>query len=619
MKIGMSASSVRRGGEWCTALPIVPGERRMCKEPQGLHTAGCMVTRGKLLPRKKNTHYRHFTVRAAGNNSEETGRDTKAKWDLGRFVKTLWFFNKPSSPFNLVKDTLAKPFSKTEDSESSMIVLAGTREREAENVVIVAGATGGVGKRVVTLLLNQGRHVRALVRDVEKAKSLYAPVIEHGRSSGCLELAPADIVQAKTLLPEYFTGVKQLVWCAATKIVPKEGDTEDRQKYYQGIKFYDPEVEGDTPESVEYRGMMNVLDALQNSLPKADGIDIFNPAVKKDVIFGPIDDVVMGGVSSSMLSVSPLGGEQGTPAGIFAGNVTQANNGGFASVRSRNFTPSLDVSAYDGFEMRVKGDGQRYKFIARTEDAFDGVGYTCSFDTKPGIWQTIRIPFDKLIPVFRAKIVRDGTKFNQHHVSSLQLMLSKFEYDGQLNPSWSEGSFELPVQYIKTYVEDPSIPRCVMVSSAGVTRPGRPGINVEEEPPAVKMNDMLGGLLTFKEKGEDVARESGIPYAIVRPVALTEEPAGAELELDQGDTIKGKISRDDVAELCVSLLEQKDMANVTFEIKSTVPFSTPFEIDPRNPPPSRDWGALLRTSKLKPHVTGKTIDGVYTGREKATV
>lgn len=32
-------------------------------------------------------------------------------------------------------------------------------------------------------------------------------------------------------------------------------------------------------------------------------------------------------------------------------------------------------------------------------------------------------------------------------------------------------------------------------------------------------------------------RESGIPYAIVRPCALTEEPAGADLIFDQGDNI----------------------------------------------------------------------------------
>ena len=35
-----------------------------------------------------------------------------------------------------------------------------------------SGATGGVGKRVVEVLLQQGRAVRALVRDEQKGKSL---------------------------------------------------------------------------------------------------------------------------------------------------------------------------------------------------------------------------------------------------------------------------------------------------------------------------------------------------------------------------------------------------------------------------------------------------------------
>lgn len=39
-------------------------------------------------------------------------------------------------------------------------------------------------------------------------------------------------------------------------------------------------------------------------------------------------------------------------------------------------------------------------------------------------------------------------------------------------------------------------------------------------------------------QGEDVIRQSGVPFAVVRPTALTEEDAGAELQFDQGDTIK---------------------------------------------------------------------------------
>lgn len=71
-----------------------------------------------------------------------------------------------------------------------------------------------------------------------------------------------------------------------------------------------------------------------------------------------------------------------------------------------------------------------------------------------------------------------------------------------------------------------------------VTRCDRPGIVVDEEPPAVRMNDMLGGLLTYKLAGEDRIRASGVPYAIVRPTALTVEPSGMPIEFDQGDTVR---------------------------------------------------------------------------------
>lgn len=39
-------------------------------------------------------------------------------------------------------------------------------------VILVAGASGGVGKRVVEALLRRGKHVRALVRDADKGAQL---------------------------------------------------------------------------------------------------------------------------------------------------------------------------------------------------------------------------------------------------------------------------------------------------------------------------------------------------------------------------------------------------------------------------------------------------------------
>ncbi len=90
-------------------------------------------------------------------------------------------------------------------------------------------------------------------------------------SGARLELAPADISQAATLQPQLFKGVRAVVSCTAVKVVPKEGDTGDRQKYMQGIKFYDPEIVGDTPETVEYVGVRNLVEAVQQQLGTEQG------------------------------------------------------------------------------------------------------------------------------------------------------------------------------------------------------------------------------------------------------------------------------------------------------------------------------------------------------------
>ncbi|KAM3359829.1 hypothetical protein P3S68_019540 [Capsicum galapagoense] len=65
--------------------------------------------------------------------------------------------------------------------------------------------------------------------------------------------------------------------------------------------------------------------------------------------------------------------------------------------------------------------------------------------------------------------------------------------------------------------------------------------------------------------GEDEIRESGIPYTIVRPCALTEEPAGANLIFDQGDNITGKISCAEVARIYVAALKSPYAHDNTFE------------------------------------------------------
>uniref|UniRef100_A0A0C9QM13 TSA: Wollemia nobilis Ref_Wollemi_Transcript_25367_2180 transcribed RNA sequence n=1 Tax=Wollemia nobilis TaxID=56998 RepID=A0A0C9QM13_9CONI len=511
----------------------------------------------------------------------------KQRWDIGRFFRTLYFFNGPPSSAKLFESIIA---------QLSGSAIQSPPPKQKMNLVLVAGATGGVGRRAVDVLRRKGIPVRILVRNADKARSMFGPDIE---------MVVGDITRQDTLLPEYFQGVKKVINAVSVIVGPKEGDTPEREKYKQGIKFFEPEIKGDSPEKVEYIGMKNLIEAVRENAGLRDGKILFGFQGNTPIgpAWGALDDVVMGGVSESSIQFSTVGGEDGRPTGLFKGYVSTANNGGFASIRTKNFSPLLDLSAYDGLELRLKGDGHRYKLIIRTTTDWDAVGYTTSFDTTKEQWQTVCLPFSSFIPVFRARTVTNAAPFDTSKVASLQLMYSKFEYDGKLNPSFEPGAFELPFSSIKAYLKEPITPRFVHVGSAGVTRPERPGLDLSKQPPAVRLNKELGDILTFKLKGEDLLRDSGIPYTIVRPCALTEEPAGADLIFDQGDNITGKISREEVAHICVAALESPYACDTTFEVKSVVPFSEPFTIDPNNPPPEKDYEVFFRS--LKKGITGK--------------
>lgn len=165
--------------------------------------------------------------------------------------------------------------------------------------------------------------------------------------------------------------------------------------------------------------------------------------------WGAVDDVVMGGVSRSGIEILDNGNGNGNA--LFTGIVSTDNNGGFASVRTRNFEPSLDLSGYQGMALRLKGDGQRYKFLLRDDNGWDSLAFAHSFDTQAGQWITVRIPFAQLVPVMRAKTVPGGRSLQTSNLRAIQLMLSKFEYDGELNPRFQPGQFRLELSKIEAF------------------------------------------------------------------------------------------------------------------------------------------------------------------------
>ncbi|KAL7529435.1 hypothetical protein ACHAWF_002975 [Thalassiosira exigua] len=155
--------------------------------------------------------------------------------------------------------------------------------------------------------------------------------------------------------------------------------------------------------------------------------------------FAPLDDVVMGGASSSTIDNN---------TGMWTGTVTDANNGGFAGIRTTPFRNglSLDMSGCTGVELRLrKGDGRRFKFVVRDSTDFNGICWTSEFDAKA----VVRIPFAKQTPTIFANAVEGN--FDDENIVGFQLAYSKFEYDGKLNKKFKLGEFALQVLELKAY------------------------------------------------------------------------------------------------------------------------------------------------------------------------
>jgi monofunctional biosynthetic peptidoglycan transglycosylase len=147
----------------------------------------------------------------------------------------------------------------------------------------------------------------------------------------------------------------------------------------------------------------------------------------------PVNDTVMGGESSCSLERT----EEGT--GLFTGDLSLENNGGFASVRA--VLGPTDLSAYHGLRVRVRGDGRRYRLRLRTDDGFDGVAYQAKFPTEAGEWTEAELPFSGFGPTFRGRTLPGFAPLDPARITQIAFMVA----DGQ------EGSFRLEIDSVRGY------------------------------------------------------------------------------------------------------------------------------------------------------------------------
>jgi uncharacterized protein YbjT (DUF2867 family) len=98
----------------------------------------------------------------------------------------------------------------------------------------------------------------------------------------------------------------------------------------------------------------------------------------------------------------------------------------------------------------------------------------------------------------------------------------------------------------------------VLVSSTGATQEDH------------FLNKTFDNILKWKFAGEEALRASGVPYTIVRPGGLVNTPGNVDAVIfAQGDTSTGRISREDLAMICVAALRTPASINRTFEAYSS--------------------------------------------------
>mmetsp|Transcript_7422 Transcript_7422/g.20227 ORF Transcript_7422/g.20227 Transcript_7422/m.20227 type:complete len:663 (-) Transcript_7422:1613-3601(-) len=427
-----------------------------------------------------------------------------------------------------------------------------------EDAVIVFGASGRSGRQIVSKLLASGRTVVAAVRSREKALEIFAEagVTEGRNAKGILFVEEGvDVTDATSLTAELFAGV--------TSVVVSTGAVFGRDE--NGAMGY---LNGMTPEKVDSQGVAAIANAAAKYVPKqAKGSTVVMPFQSASDLEGwqKLDDVIMGGNSDSALSLSDSGN------GFTWSGKLVLEGGGFCGARSYE-RGVMDLGAYDGISLRVRGSGETLKLNLKTDDLNEPEDtYQATFDVpESGDWADVFIPWHEFVPVKRARSVPDGPPLDPTSVKQFGLVYSRFSFNGFANPNHKFGDFRVEFEGGIKAFKNPK-PQIVLISSAGVERNALVGNDEEKrkaEIPIVQLNP--GGILNHKYDGEIAVRSCGLPYSVIRPTGMIsddDQPGPCLLEMGQGDKFTGKITRGDVAQVVDATLSFFPAVGKTVEVR----------------------------------------------------
>ena len=143
-----------------------------------------------------------------------------------------------------------------------------------------------------------------------------------------------------------------------------------------------------------------------------------------------VNDDVMGGISSSSFKLSKAG------HGIFQGDVSTENNGGFSSVR---YTMNeIAIKESTTIRIKVKGDGKNYQFRLKNKTS-DYFSYITTFSTNDE-WQVIELKLKDFYASFRGRKL-DLANFNKKEIGQVAFLIA----------NGKDEAFKLEIDKIEVY------------------------------------------------------------------------------------------------------------------------------------------------------------------------
>eukprot|EP00746_Dinoflagellata_sp_MGD_P149525 gnl/MRDRNA2_/MRDRNA2_81533_c0_seq3.p1 gnl/MRDRNA2_/MRDRNA2_81533_c0~~gnl/MRDRNA2_/MRDRNA2_81533_c0_seq3.p1 ORF type:complete len:239 (+),score=22.28 gnl/MRDRNA2_/MRDRNA2_81533_c0_seq3:84-719(+) len=163
-----------------------------------------------------------------------------------------------------------------------------------------------------------------------------------------------------------------------------------------------------------------------------------------------VNDVVMGGHSSSELSASDDGGLR------FSG-VISTRDGGFASCSTLEQALQLPATT-TGFNVSITTNGELFKFTLKTSESVWEPVWQADLrempgvSLQPGVQHNIVLPLSRFLASQMGRTV-SGKQLDVTQVKSIGLNLALVDEKGNPNPSFHDGPFEMVLHSVAIVTE----------------------------------------------------------------------------------------------------------------------------------------------------------------------